>query len=334
MTARFACALAVAATFVASGAEAASVDRFTSLWVLGDSLSDPGNLFRATGGETPASPPYFEGRFSNGPVWAEHVADRFRARDHATGNVAFGGARALGGTPVPDLTEQIGLTALGSAGRLGERPVATVWFGANDLLGAIGERGARRVARRSARAVAAGVDALADIGIDNSLVFNLPDLGRTPNYNLFQPELARRASRVTRVFNRTLDRRIDALNADGLNVREVDVFARFNELLDDPGAFGIEDTVRPCLFPPEAGGSVCSPSEALVRAFFDPVHPNSVLHGEVAALVDTKVAPLGGTRVAAVPLPGAGALLLAALALGAGLGSARRAARTALFRRI
>ena len=55
-------------------ADAASLNGFTSFWTIGDSLSDPGNLYAATGGAQPQSPPYYEGRFSNGPVWAETVA--------------------------------------------------------------------------------------------------------------------------------------------------------------------------------------------------------------------------------------------------------------------
>ena len=99
---------------------------FTSFWVLGDSLSDPGNLYAATGGTTPVSPPYYEGRFSNGPVWAEHVADRFEAKGLATGNFAYGGSKAVpeAGDPF-GLPQQVGLFALNATGHLGDRPVAT-----------------------------------------------------------------------------------------------------------------------------------------------------------------------------------------------------------------
>ena len=44
---------------------------FSDIVVFGDSLSDNGNLFRLTG-QPP--PPYFKGRFSNGPVWVERLA--------------------------------------------------------------------------------------------------------------------------------------------------------------------------------------------------------------------------------------------------------------------
>ena len=51
----------------------AQASAYSQLYVFGDSLSDTGNLFAATGGTNPI-PPYFNGRFSNGPVWVETLA--------------------------------------------------------------------------------------------------------------------------------------------------------------------------------------------------------------------------------------------------------------------
>jgi hypothetical protein len=59
------------------------------LVMFGDSLSDNGNLFRFTG--EPA-PPYWEGRFSNGPTYAEQLANELGAK---LDDLAFGGADAL-----------------------------------------------------------------------------------------------------------------------------------------------------------------------------------------------------------------------------------------------
>lgn len=42
--------------------------------VFGDSLSERGNFFLASGGAFPPTPPYHEGRFSNGPAWIEYFA--------------------------------------------------------------------------------------------------------------------------------------------------------------------------------------------------------------------------------------------------------------------
>src|SRR4051794_29760433 len=64
----------------------------------GDSLSDPGNLFLATGGAQPPAP-YFQGHFSNGVTWVERLSGAplnfFTYAPGRPGSVdfAFGGAR-------------------------------------------------------------------------------------------------------------------------------------------------------------------------------------------------------------------------------------------------
>ncbi|NEP43369.1 MAG: hypothetical protein F6K35_30750, partial [Okeania sp. SIO2H7] len=40
---------------------------FSDIYLFGDSFVDIGNAFSLSGGTIPPSPPYFEGRFSNGP---------------------------------------------------------------------------------------------------------------------------------------------------------------------------------------------------------------------------------------------------------------------------
>src|SRR5215469_5066295 len=58
----------------------AQTPRPDNIIVFGDSLPDTGNAFEATGHREPASPPYFDGRFSNGPVWVEDFAASFGSR--------------------------------------------------------------------------------------------------------------------------------------------------------------------------------------------------------------------------------------------------------------
>src|SRR6266705_841732 len=69
---------------------------YSNVFVFGDSLSDAGNVFVATGGAVPVSPPYFQGRFSNGPTYAADLATRLgvQATPSLLGgtNFAFGGA--------------------------------------------------------------------------------------------------------------------------------------------------------------------------------------------------------------------------------------------------
>lgn len=58
---------------VAGSALAGPVDR---LVLIGDSLTDTGNLSTLTGGAVPPAP-YFDGRFSNGDIWVDQIADAF-----------------------------------------------------------------------------------------------------------------------------------------------------------------------------------------------------------------------------------------------------------------
>ena len=180
-------------------------ERYDALLVFGDSLSDNGNLFSATGGARPAAP-YFDGRFSNGPVWVEPLMADVTASGGFALNTAFGGAWAgTNADAVPDLSLQIGSVAASVPGPLfGGTVLASVWAGANDLFGAIGGPDSSAAARSAAGSVADGIRALSALGVTDFVVLNLPDLGGTPSYALFQPGLAAEASLATEIFNETL----------------------------------------------------------------------------------------------------------------------------------
>ena len=297
----------------AGGAGAASLgDVYTSFWSLGDSLSDNGNLFAVTTSAnaanpavpvTPASPPYFNGRFSNGPIWAEAIAANFAV----TGNLAFGGANALtNADPVPDLGFQIGAFTLAAPSVMGARPLASLWFGANDQFGALDALAAgatvstEAVGQTAADAVLAGARSLATLGVGDFLIFNLPDLGAIPAFA--GTPLSGAATAGATAFNARLDAGIDGLRTEGLNVAEVDIFSVFNALLTEPAAFGVMSATVPCIIP---GVRICDAAKAEQLAFFDPVHPNATIHERVAAEARAALAP--------VPLPAAGWLLAAAL---------------------
>src|ERR1043165_7474947 len=89
----------------------ATAGPFRGVVVFGDSLSDSGNVFAATkpvlAKAIPVSPPYFQGRFSNGPVWVAILAEQLglplRPFLQGDTNFAFGGAAT--GFDRPDLFE-------------------------------------------------------------------------------------------------------------------------------------------------------------------------------------------------------------------------------------
>lgn len=84
------------------------------VYVFGVSLFETGNFHLATGGTQPPSPLHFEGRFSNGQAWVEHIAKAVHEPVPLPSwlggtNFAFNGARAAGASPylIPALTEQV-----------------------------------------------------------------------------------------------------------------------------------------------------------------------------------------------------------------------------------
>ncbi|TNC69147.1 SGNH/GDSL hydrolase family protein [Rubellimicrobium roseum] len=303
-------------TGVPLGADAGT---FTSFWTFGDSLSDPGNIFAATGGQVPVSPPY-AGRFSDGPVWAEYIAQDFAAKGLATGNFAYGLARAVTnddgaeGLPfqIPDLDQQIALFDAASAGRLGDRPVAAIWIGANDLFAAIGTGSAQAViatATQAAQAVLGGVAQLAARGVDDVVLLNMAPLELTPAFNVFQTAAAPLAQLGAQTFNAVL-----AAGAES-DVAIVDIDAALRDLIANPAAYGLTDPVLPCfatVSPGQPMEPICTPEQLAGKAFIDTVHPTAKVHAAVADLAREEIAP--------VPLPPAlamtGTALLALLALG------------------
>lgn len=308
---------ALALVLFALPAQAAT---YTSAYFFGDSLTDPGNLYAATGGQVPPAP-YWQGQSSNGPVWAEYVAEDFASRGLDTRNYAYAYAGATEiddpglGRPftAPDLPDQLS-SFEASAANLGRRPVAAVWFGANDLFGAMAARptpeAVGAAAANAANAVADGISRLGRAGVSDVVVFNLPPLDLTPRF--FDTPAQPLAAFGSDTFNATLANRLSGFGSD-VRVDLVDVHAALTELKSNPMKYGVKDAVTPCL----NGASLCSGQEVLDRAFFDAVHPNSVVHASIAGLAGEKIAP--------VPLPAPLLLLLAGVAGLVGVGWKRRA---------
>lgn len=295
---------------MATAGAATTMNGYTSVWMFGDSLSDPGNFSKEIGGAIPPSPPYYQGKFSNGPVWADKITDDFTAAGRPSGNFAYGFGTAVRnddvalGRPrqIPDVPDQIELFKTKRLADIGDRPIGAIWAGANDIFNAAPGGTAKQAGRAAAKSVARNAMVLADLGFKDVAIFNLPDLSKTPSYKLFQPALASEAAAGAAAFNSTIARRINKLEAKGLNVVSYDMASLFDDLIANPTDYGVQNAMIPCVFPEAAGGSVCSPEEALALAFFDSVHPNSVIHGRIGDIVAADIAP--------VPLPGAVWLIL------------------------
>lgn len=281
---------ASAALFAALLTSTASAQRYVTF---GDSLSDNGNLFALSGGASPP-PPYFAGRFSNGPVWIESIAG---PQAGWTGgltpagslNFAFGGSRSDAiMTPGPGTVTQIG-AFFGGGGTFAATDIATIWAGANDIFQAIAIPANQNtaamgaVATTAATNVATQVGTLAAAGARTIVVLNLPDLGGAPNFNA--GPAAPLAGYTSGVYNATLQAGLAGVVATNPNTRilQVNVAGLFAAVQANPSAFGFANATNSCIATPACVGGTTATQNSYV--FWDGVHPTAAGHAVIASTV-------------------------------------------------
>jgi cholinesterase len=262
---------------------------FSSIVVYGDSLSDNGNLYTATGGLAPAYP-YVNGRFSNGAVAVEQLASLLNAPllDFAFGGATTGiGNIGDGGTPTS--LGAFGLPGMMTeyAGSVGLVPPAlipsslfVVWGGADDFEALSGPTipQSQAAAQIAASNISAIVAALQAQGAMNILVPNLPNLGDTPEFNGDAAAIA---------FSDTFNSALASTLPSGATLFDTD--ALFHSILTNPNAYGLTNVNTPCIL--AAANPACSG-----YLFFDDIHPTtaadaSLAQGFAAAMVPAAVTP-------------------------------------------
>lgn len=284
------------------------LNSITQMIVFGDSLSDNGNSFALTFGAIPPSPPYFDGRFSNGIVAVEYLASNLGFSldpyyDNEDGNnFAVGGARTgtgnsnnddiapfLPDVTLPGLTDQIDAFASSlDSDSADPNALYTVWAGPNDFLDYLGDSMPADPAFLIEQGVSNLIDGVTDLtglGAENLVVPNMPSLGRLPFSSIFQGE----ATAISIAFNGGLSLALDNLEliADPVaaNIIEVDVFAATEAIALNPEQFGLIDVTNPLLF---SGLDPTTPG----FFFWDIFHPTTEAH---ALIADTLTQTINGT---------------------------------------
>lgn len=225
----------------------------------GDSLSDNGNLYSATFKLVPKSPPYYAGRFSNGPTWAEHVSDYFeKKRGFSTTNYAVGSATSVFHWPsskaiaLSTLGLQINEYILASVFHDKSETLYTIWVGANDYLNDTNSD-EDALSTQVVDNIKWALNKLKDKGATRFLILNLPDLSLTPRAQASSAELRAHYSQLVQLHNAKLKAFVDSIN-DGADAKVafIDVYSLLNAVIADPAPFNekyglhITDTKTPC----------------------------------------------------------------------------------------
>lgn len=289
--------------------------QFSGLIAFGDSLSDRGNTYQTLLGDesgsdqnvydligyTAAPMRYDAGRWSNGPLWLEHLGAELGLaplqRNNGTQpltagtDFAFGGATTGTNNPfdlfgIVDLPKQVENYLSIVGGSASPTSLYSVWAGGNDVIYYI-EFGSSDTHQQHAEKIAANIKtAVTDLynaGARHFLVPNLPPLGDKPDF-VDTPHQAI-ANDIVAAFNTSLEQSMMDLRVQfpELKVATWDVYTDFNGVLQDPASFGFSNIKDPAYSSKDASGTalpypgavVANPNEHL---FWDDTHPTAAGH--------------------------------------------------------
>ena len=295
--------IASLAILPAAFAPFAQASPFSSVIVYGDSLSDNGNLYAAYG-YPPA--PYYQGRFSNGPVAVEQLATNLGTSlyDFAVGGATSGvgnyidsGTQTTSGyAGLPGMEAELASPASQAllASPLVSSSLFVVWGGANDFLSG----GSPTVAASDIDAI---VTTLQGDGATHILVPGIPNLGLTPEFY---------GSAVATAYSLAFNNSLQATLPRGATY--VDTFNLLTMVESNPAAYGFNNQPSvPCY-----RGYPAPPSSACANAsgylFYDDFHPTTAADSLVAG--EFQAAATGVTpEPSSLLLLGTGAASLATL---------------------
>lgn len=231
---------------------------YSQMYVFGDSISDTGLFKQLTG--YPTAPFFSNGRFSNGPVAVEYVADRLGLTLTAgVNNFAVGGAYSGYGNNIvwPTLTHTGMLdqfnaykNALGSGGA-DPNALYFLWGGSNNMNACNWFTCTQQQVYAAADNITAIISGLSTLGAKHFFVSNLYAL----------PPMAT-------TFNNHLADDVNALIASGVDIEYFDSHAVMLQMQDPNNPWGFTVVNAPCYQGNLAvQGSVCANPDAYVWGY-------------------------------------------------------------------
>ena len=279
---------------------------YSSLFVFGDSLSDSGNNFLHSDQQITLVPisgnsfiptnPYASKAYTNDQVWAQIVASSLglSANPSLAGGTdyAYGGARTGTTSPegAPSLEAQVGSFLSqygpmipGNALYVVEGGGDNARDGLEDIAQCHDTACIIRVILSTAVSFAGDIytiDAeLEAAGAKNILVWNVPDLGKTPAVLADGALASILGTTSASTMNLAL---LGAIGTDP-DVKLFDDFDLLDGVIAEPGAFGLSNVTDAC-----AQFLNCDPSEFL---FWDGIHPTSAAEAIISDAIDSLVVP-------------------------------------------
>ncbi|MFY7697411.1 MAG: SGNH/GDSL hydrolase family protein [Legionella sp.] len=238
--------------------------------VFGDSLSDSGNLYEYMKKQLPSSPPYYHGRFTNGPLWIDWLSSYYFSQQDARKiqNFAIGGAGVYiknsddkdnsddqDDLPIFTLQHEVDSYLLANNGHADPNSLYVFWIGANNYLSFevhdpddqtdLASREIKLV-NNVINGTKTDLKRLIDLGAQTILVANLPDLGRLPKA-ISEDEKAS-YTRISTLHNEQLQSEIEKMMVDYPHVKwlPLDIYSIFHRALNEPSTYSFKNVIDAC----------------------------------------------------------------------------------------
>ncbi|MDQ3187029.1 MAG: SGNH/GDSL hydrolase family protein [Pseudomonadota bacterium] len=300
-----------------------SAASFSNLYTFGDSLSDVGSspsaemslydiLFDNCDLSHPCGP-YFDGRFSNGPVATEYLAKSLfpgGANFHSyavagattgVGNIGDGGTATKEGEPflipvpglfpLPGMKGELEQYMEDSDRQADPNALYFIWGGANDY-------GTSDSPTMAAQNISGYVNQLAAAGAEHILVPNLGDLSHLPSVRAEGAEVQALAQAFSLSFNGALAAGLGDVSSQfpAAEIYQFDTYSFLNEFIASPPG-NVTDVQNACL---SGDDTVCA--DPASHLWWDGLHPTTSAHSVIAS-----------GFASAVPEPGIYAMFIAGL---------------------
>ncbi|MEO0969482.1 MAG: SGNH/GDSL hydrolase family protein [Cyanobacteria bacterium J06639_18] len=259
---------------------------FDDLVIFGDSYSDTGNAFNLSKNIFPPSPPYFEGRLSNGPIWVDQIASELSLQEDDIQNFAFAGATSGREVFVPEGTniipEEPGFTSelpglldqvdqfADGIGQDGADPndIYFIWMNGNDFqllnsslslnsslnsnsnsnsnLTSNNVSEIQAAIAQYASNISTAVTRLANLGAEKIAIPNISNFGLLPK--AVESGASLQGTLTTLAINYALADTINNLERNlGLDIIEIDVFGFTQAIVSSPQEFGLSNISDPLI---------------------------------------------------------------------------------------
>ena len=231
-----------------SSDSSSSEDCFNELIVFGDSYSDTGNVYKLTSQTFPITPPYYNGRYCNGPNWVDLLNVK-RKTSYAYGSATTDNDLVVGLAKantilVSGIRQQVN-TYLSEA-RLkkvkSERRVHVIWGIGNDFV-----FNGTSTPVRSVNSLMSSVKALLDAGAKNLVVFNGQPAQLLP-YSRLSGQPIQLFIGLTTAINNLILANLTTIKSSypHANIYLFDVNALLTKIISNTASVTFADTTNPC----------------------------------------------------------------------------------------